>query len=199
MKILKFLFLTIIFSCKTSNKEEIPNFSFENERNVEISINAETRSALETLSNTNLEYSEKCEINKTNVYGINFYFNITEKKKDLIILETLKLPCSKSSSGLNRSIRKYTIPIEKINYVYTNKVNLPSIVIGEGNYYVFIEMEFNNKSITQDYVTERGCCNNLYYNKNNLKEKEISIMADRENSEKIKNSINTIIKTLKNK
>lgn len=170
MNFYKLFFIVIMFfvlGCKKNEvvKEEFPDYYLEADkisdvdRNVSIDISEGAKSALNYLVSP-VRIQSPCDYGNKRLlqdYKLDFYFDITSERKDLIIIMDWNGSyCGFLSSSLMKSVSKFTIPIDKIDFL--DKLNnFPSNYIAtEPNHStVTLHMEYNSKLIVYEYVNSR--------------------------------------------
>ena len=198
------LILLTLFSCKDYSQDKststtdksIPKFEMSANRNVEISIDEETKYALEDLSLINLKYETDCNETMQQTYNVDFYFEISQDSKDLIIIIYYSNPCK--NEDVNKYIEKYTIPISKIKSIDVETFD-PYHINGNSKEFnmIFINMQYNSDTITKEYV-ESGIYNNkIVYTEKTIKVKNVILEARKEICVKIKNDIDLLVKKFK--
>lgn len=208
------IFISLCFiSCVQKKKEEIPDFNLIADRNVEIIVNEEIKKALNNLAFTSVIVDHKCHEtecgNKMNkgigniLTKTNFYFNITEHEKDLIIINEIENNCVNNDCfNIVISTEKYTIPINKIKTIdiqeFPSNMGIP---IEINVFSLFIDSEYEAQSFKNEYVIARksnGYDGDITYEKGVKNENLIILEIPSKQAVYLKKSIELLMKEYKN-
>ncbi|WP_313805658.1 hypothetical protein [Flavobacterium sp.] len=194
IKIILLIVYLTLSSCNGQKKE--PSFEIQEENQVTIKVNNQTNQTLEYLANSSIEIISLCKYNIDREYTLDFYFHITEKNKELIIVEYFSNPCEEKQGNVNKLIQKNTIPIEKIGYLEIEDFPTTNFVDNSDRKFrqLFITMEYNTKSISKEFTESRG---NSFYS-DTEKANVIILEIPKENVERIKKAIEHLVTEFKN-
>lgn len=133
----------------------------------------------------------------------NFYFNITEYKKDLIIIDEVENNCINNDCyNIVMSAEKYTIPIDKIKSIDIQEFHKNNgIPIDKNIISFFIDTEYNAKSFKNEYVISRklnGYNGDITYQKGVKNVNLIILQVPSKQAVKLKKSIELLMKEYKN-
>ena len=161
------LIMFLIFGCKKNEviKEEIPDYYLEIDkisdvdRNVSIDVSTAAKSALNYLVSP-IRIQCPCDYGNKELlqdYKLDFYFDITNERKDLIIVRDWNRGyCGFLSSSTMKSVSKFTIPIDKIDILHKSDASLGTYIGTEPNHSaVYIDMDYSSKFIKYEYVESR--------------------------------------------
>ena len=218
MNFYKLFFIVIMFfvlGCKKNEvvKEEIRDYYLEADkisdvdRNVSIDISEAAKSALNYLIRP-IRIQSPCDYGNKELfrdYKLDFYFQITNESKDLIIImDWNRSYCGFMNSSVVKSVSKFTIPIDKIDFLYKSDVSLGTYIGTEPNHSaVYIDMDYSAKLIGYEYVSSRfpfEDVGNQSQNKievNSYNESSIQIEMTDEQADNFIKSIKILIKEFK--
>jgi hypothetical protein len=189
VKILLFTVFTITSSCN-AQKETEPTFDMFASTEVNIPVNNNVRNALEYIANSSINLSSNCDADKKREYTLDFYFNINQNTKELIILEYFSNPCEKGESNVNHLGEKFVIPIQKIGSV--DAEDIFNTYVDRSNKDIrqlFINMEYKSNTIVNEKKELRG---KEFYS-TTVHQNYIILDIPKDNIEKLKNAIETLI------
>jgi hypothetical protein len=192
MRTIKIFLLTIslfTISCK-SQKEIEPNFDMSANTEVNIRVNDNVRNAMEHITNSSVNINSNCDANKIRKYSVDFYFNVNQNTKELIIIQYFGNPCEKGDMNLSHLGEKLIIPIEKIGSIdaediFNTYVDRSNDDFGQ----LFINMEYKSNSMVNEHRELRGT--NFYTS--TLNQNYVILDIPKNNIEKLKKSIETLI------
>lgn len=186
----------LLISCK-KDEVKIPNFEMTGDRNVDLNISSNAKVALEHLAGIHINYETICEVNVIKEYKVGFYFDINNNAKKLIIIEYFSNPCENNEGNINRFSRKYTIPIDKINWLSID--DFGRIFTLENNEYcqLYINMDYNANSITEEFSESRGKKESRTYHSGINKQTSVIIEVPKVFCPKIKHDIEVIMSEFK--
>lgn len=218
MNFYKLFFVLIIFlvyGCKKNEviREEILDYYLEADkisdvdRNVSIDISEGAKSALNYLIRP-IRIQSPCDYGNKELlqdYKLDFYFDITNERKDLIIVRDWNRGyCGFLRSSLMKSVSKFTIPVDKIDFLEKLDDFPSNYIATEPNHStVHLDMDYSAKLIRYEYVESRfpfedlGSPSQNKINVNSYNESSILIeMTDKQADNFIK-SLKILIKEFK--
>lgn len=209
MKQLTLLILVLIFfSCKGQKK--IPNFDLTAERVVDIKINKNVKKALNKLSYSSIDLHYLCGeglSSKRSCQGfleakVNFYFTLTENKKELIVIQKYKNEClGNDCFTMIRQTEKLMIPLKEIKSVDISEAYSGTFgKTSEKLALLVINAEYNANTIYNQTISAQKWSkesDEISYNDNKSKDNYILFYSDIGQALTIKEAIENLAKEYK--